>query len=611
WRRIYDSETRGAKMSIHILKKKVANANSIDELFDIVMNNTHRFSDANGKPLAIVKELKAAVDEKKKTLNADKPSTKAQIDDWKKQNKKKGVAARLRDEFTENTNKYLDHSFKNNATGIEAKFSKESQKELKSRTDNTKSNGFTLKEHFEVANQIKELFENATLENTHDDTKHGENNVKIERFLSKEITLKSGKKAQACITVKHSLDKDGRIIYSLEAMDIKNALEKTRAKGQPNNRTVHTSESITHTSDSVNGGIVKYRGYTIRDIKDGDKDFRNMDREKYVVVETPRGNAFMLPVLREKAHKFIDEAAKDAIEEAEVYAKVKGYGEQERLMLLESYAENQKTKRGHAAKRILQQVKKHGDVDFDRFEKYFLVDVNEVAKDNSVKQFDTVDEVKAFYKGTAQWLKAPNGKDTKLTEKQWCQVRTKNFKNWFGDWENAPDEASKIVDENGEPEVLYHGTQGDFDTFEKEHIGNGNYWSKGFYFTNDESAASFYGGIMSCFVNIKNPFPLRNKKDAKLIEKIVGESGIPENEMVTSKGTVSDSWAKYVLGYKADDQDAVVEKIKKAGYGGLEILINKNSNTKYFVSYEPSQIKSATDNNGDFDVNSTSIKKSV
>ena len=91
WRRIYDSETRGAKMSIARLKKKVANANSIDELFDIVMNNTHRFSDANGKPLAIVKELKAAVDEKKKALNADKPSTKAQIDDWKKQNKQKAI----------------------------------------------------------------------------------------------------------------------------------------------------------------------------------------------------------------------------------------------------------------------------------------------------------------------------------------------------------------------------------------------------------------------------------------------------------------------------------------------------------------------------------------
>lgn len=33
-------------------------------------------------------------------------------------------------------------------------------------------------------------------------------------------------------------------------------------------------------------------------------------------------------------------------------------------------------------------------------------------------------------------MKAPNGKPTNLTEKQWLQVRTKAFKDWFGDWEN-------------------------------------------------------------------------------------------------------------------------------------------------------------------------------
>lgn len=35
------------------------------------------------------------------------------------------------------------------------------------------------------------------------------------------------------------------------------------------------------------------------------------------------------------------------------------------------------------------------------------------------------------------YLKAPNGKDTKLTPEQWALVRTKNFKRWFGDWELA------------------------------------------------------------------------------------------------------------------------------------------------------------------------------
>lgn len=44
-------------------------------------------------------------------------------------------------------------------------------------------------------------------------------------------------------------------------------------------------------------------------------------------------------------------------------------------------------------------------------------------------------EVRKQYKGTDQWMKAPNGKPTNLTEDQWVTVRTPAFKNWFGDWE--------------------------------------------------------------------------------------------------------------------------------------------------------------------------------
>lgn len=40
---------------------------------------------------------------------------------------------------------------------------------------------------------------------------------------------------------------------------------------------------------------------------------------------------------------------------------------------------------------------------------------------------------KAIANGT--FMKAPNGNPTNLTERQWLQVRTKAFKNWFGDWE--------------------------------------------------------------------------------------------------------------------------------------------------------------------------------
>lgn len=165
--------------------------------------------------------------------------------------KKQGAAAKLRDEFNRNTNKYLNTDFRNKSTGINARFSNESQREIRSRTNNTKENGFTLQEHFEVANQIKELFEDSELIKEHSDTKHNQTNVRIERFLSQPIKLKSGKEARACITVKHSLDRNGHNIYSLEAMDIKNALEKTRAKGQPKDSDCPHADNITHDTAEV------------------------------------------------------------------------------------------------------------------------------------------------------------------------------------------------------------------------------------------------------------------------------------------------------------------------------------------------------------------------
>ena len=53
-------------------------------------------------------------------------------------------------------------------------------------------------------------------------------------------------------------------------------------------------------------------------------------------------------------------------------------------------------------------------------------------------------------------LLAPNGKPSNLPERLYAQVRTKEFKDWFGDWQNDPKNASKVVDENGEPLVVYH-----------------------------------------------------------------------------------------------------------------------------------------------------------
>ena len=90
------------------------------------------------------------------------------------------------------------------------------------------------------------------------------------------------------------------------------------------------------------------------------------------------------------------------------------------------------------------------------------------------------------YVGTENYMRAPNGSASNLTEEQWIMVRTPNFKAWFGDWENDPENASKVVDENGEPREVYHGTYGgEFDVFD---IEKGNFESdmgRGFYFTSN------------------------------------------------------------------------------------------------------------------------------
>ena len=93
------------------------------------------------------------------------------------------------------------------------------------------------------------------------------------------------------------------------------------------------------------------------------------------------------------------------------------------------------------------------------------------------------------------WMRATNGKPTNLTERQWMQVRTPSFKRWFGDWENDPVHASKVVDENGEPKVVYHGTRsGGFTAFDDDYnqVREDGVKDRGFFFTDELSIAATY-----------------------------------------------------------------------------------------------------------------------
>ena len=46
-------------------------------------------------------------------------------------------------------------------------------------------------------------------------------------------------------------------------------------------------------------------------------------------------------------------------------------------------------------------------------------------------------EIERAAKAKGEWLKAPNGNPSELTPEQWVTVRTRAFKEWFGDWEKA------------------------------------------------------------------------------------------------------------------------------------------------------------------------------
>ena len=105
--------------------------------------------------------------------------------------------------------------------------------------------------------------------------------------------------------------------------------------------------------------------------------------------------------------------------------------------------------------------------------------------------------------------------DTVLSYRQWVQVRTPEFKAWFGDWENHPDEASKIInEETGEPLVVYHGAIDEFTVFRKTDTGS-------FFASSPEVASSYavrYGdfetgfldesnapNVAAYFLNVRNP----------------------------------------------------------------------------------------------------------
>ena len=180
-------------------------------------------------------------------------------------------------------------------------------------------------------------------------------------------------------------------------------------------------------------------------------------------------------------------------------------------------------------------------------------------------------------------LLAPNGHKSNLNKIQYHQVRSKEFKNWFGDWEHNPNGASKVVDENGEPLVCYHATNADFTEFNTD-LGSG-VAGKGTYVTSQKPSNDNYGTyVMPLFVRIANPIDFSSGD--KAINDKAEDLGLEGLFELTSLAHI-DKWSAELK-----------KKLQQEGYDGAEL--KGEGGARYFVAYSPNQLKSAVGNIGTY-----------
>jgi len=200
---------------------------------------------------------------------------------------------------------------------------------------------------------------------------------------------------------------------------------------------------------------------------------------------------------------------------------------------------------------------------------------------------------------------------------------------------------SKVVNENGEPLVVYHGTNKRFNVFSKSN-------DIGYHFGTKEAARRAKRStkkegewfVGQYFLNIRNPLEvpdlgtwslihlvpvLRNKgiipanvswfdiKDegtrrarkenrelAVWVEK--GKEGMSDHEW----NNLLSSWEEKV---QEKTREVIVEYLKDAGYDGLK-YVNSYEGGYSWIALDPTQIKSATDNSGNFDPENPDFTKS-
>lgn len=215
--------------------------------------------------------------------------------------------------------------------------------------------------------------------------------------------------------------------------------------------------------------------------------------------------------------------------------------------------------------------------------------------------------------------RAPNGAPSKLfqtlleyysgdrTRAIQAKAKTygKSFLNWFGDWINDSTNASKVVDENGEPLIVWHGgylTENNSmpnPTFEEEAYdmwGNpmpGREINPGIWFSTDkEYTTNFSSKQHPVFLNIRHPYRADDLSSTVAANVREMEDTTISEEDLQAQGGKSDG----LIGHDAKTWGgATIEEMKNdPRFGGP---IPKLSEGIEFAIYDPNQAKSI-DNEG-------------
>ena len=201
-------------------------------------------------------------------------------------------------------------------------------------------------------------------------------------------------------------------------------------------------------------------------------------------------------------------------------------------------------------------------------------------------------------------LLAPNGKKSNLTERQYAQVRTKAFKDWFGDWENNPKNASKVVDENGEPLVVYHGGSNTkvFNTKGGQFGAGIKKGDIGTYFTPFEKSARGYEEIYNYKIGEKWLTLKELADNGELSEEdIKSLDEVWENEKPNTRAFFLNIRNPKITNFIGDNTKGFNSEDSNIGDNNDGQFININSSKpKEYVAFSPNQIKSATANVGTF-----------